>query len=99
MFINSRKASKLTKLLEIRNVEINNTQKNMVQTMFWLTQVMGMIHSKGKLEITSNFIAKKKKNTRLIENSFKLSYYKQEQHYARTWHPWLVLYDYNGIHD
>jgi hypothetical protein len=40
----------------------------MVQAMFGLTQVMGMIYSKGKLETTSNFIAKKK--TRLIENSF-----------------------------
>lgn len=21
------------------------------------------------------------------------------RHYAKTWHPWLVLYNYNGIHD
>jgi hypothetical protein len=21
------------------------------------------------------------------------------QHYAKTWHPWLVLYNYNDIHD
>ncbi len=53
--------------------------------MFGLTQVMGMIYSEGKLEITSNFIANKE-NTRLTENSLQFSYYKQE-HYAKTWHP------------
>jgi hypothetical protein len=71
--------------LKSRNVEINITQKNVVQAMFGLTQVMGMIYSEGKLEITSNFIANKE-NTRLTENSLQFSYYKQE-HYAKTWHP------------
>lgn len=45
--------------------------------MFGLTQVMGMIYSKKKLETTYNFIAKNK-NTRLIENSFQLTYYKEQ---------------------
>jgi len=54
----------------------STTHKKMVQAMFGLTQVMGMICSKGKLKTISNFITKTK-NTRLIEISFQLSYYKQ----------------------
>ncbi len=44
--------------------------------MFGLTQVTGMICLKGKLKTISNFITEKR-NTRLIEISFQLSYYKQ----------------------
>jgi hypothetical protein len=54
----------------------STTQKKMVQAMFGLTQVTGMICLKGKLKTISNFITKKR-NTRLIEISFQLSYYKQ----------------------
>jgi hypothetical protein len=58
MDTNSREASKKRiDYFKSRDVEINNIQKSMVQAIFGLTQIMGMMYSKGKSTIGYDFIA------------------------------------------